>query len=365
MPTIHIFQIYRIELIHKYIEKNYDKCRNTINVLSVALNPDKSVGFSASYENGSFEWDDDGETFIIEYKKDGNPCPRENTYFTSFFISHSDIDVLKRFIHKVLDGNKKLSIYTSSAHGYWNQYEMKNINKNKMANLFLPSTISKTLCGIIDTFNKPETGQAYESRGDTYKKVFLLVGIPGSGKSSLIKAIAAQYNRNIYYLNFSKKLVDDIFVDLMNKIAENCVLVIEDVDSYFDEEGKTDVNITQSMLLNVLDGAYDTCLHNVLIFITANDINKIDYRVKRPGRVNKIFTFTYPEKTEIEECFKRYATGDFHPFYQKIRNVKICMAGLKDYLISYPTDFMEHLEELFQDTKDRTPSTENANKMFL
>jgi predicted AAA+ superfamily ATPase len=365
MPTIHISQLYKLELIHKYIEKNYDRCRHTIHTLSVVQNQDKSIGLSVSHENGVFQWEDDGETYEMEYKKEGNPCPRENTYFTSCFISHPNIETLKGFMSKIFNGNKKLSIYTSCAHGYWNQYEMKNMNKNKMEHLFLPTNITKTLIDMVDAFDKPETQMAYDSRGDTYKKVFLLAGIPGSGKSSLIKAMAAQYNRNIYYLNFSKKLVDDIFVDIMNKVAENCILVIEDIDSYFDEEGKTEVNITQSMLLNVLDGAYDNCLNNVLIFITANDINKIDYRVKRPGRINKIFTFDYPEKSEIEQCFGRYATGDFEAFYQKIKKLKICMAGIKDFLISYPKDHMEHFDELVHDTKERSPSTENADKMFL
>jgi hypothetical protein len=365
MPSIHVFQIYKIELIHKYFEKNCTRCRNTIGIFTAVLNSDKSIGLSVSYENGEFEWEDEGEVFHINYKKDGNPCPRDNAYFTSFLISHDNLDTLKRFLQKIWDGSKKLSVYTSSANGYWNQYEMKNMNKNKMDNIFLPSTILNKMSDIIDDFSKSETQIAYESRGDTYKKVFLLAGIPGSGKSSLIKAIAAQYNRNIYYLNFSKKLVDDIFVDLMNKVAENSVLVIEDIDSYFDVSGKTEVNITQSMLLNVLDGAYDNCLNNVLIFITANDIDKIDYRVKRFGRINKIFTFGYPEKPEIEKCFKRYASGDFDEFYQKIKKIKVCMAGIKDYLISYPDDYMDHIEELVQDTKERNPANENADKMFI
>lgn len=367
MPCIHITQLFKLETIHKYIGNNINRCKNNIKTFTITIQPNKKSVLSVSYENGEFTWEDDEGTFLFCLKKEGQPCPREHAYFLSLTISHDDIDALQKFVTRMLLADEKLSIYMSNSNGYWTSYDIKSRNANKINNIFLPSKIIDDVCREIDTFNKPETKTLYDELGDVYKRVFLLAGIPGSGKSSLIKALAAKYKRSTYYLNFSKKLLDDVMAELMNRIVENSILVIEDIDSYFGENGDSDINVTQSMLLNILDGANDECLNNVLVFITANNLEQLDYRLKRPGRIHKIYKFDYPERHEIEGCFKRYVTkpdADFKEFYNKIKSHKICMAGIKEYLISHLDNYMEDIDEFIRDMNER-PTRNNTDKMFM
>jgi len=372
MPTIYINNIYKLNLVHNYIEKNIKTCKHTIDIYSIDINHDNSSKLSMSYESKEFLWHDDNTVFKMYYSKEGKPCPRENIYYKYFWVSHDNLTILENFVRKILTSNFKLSINVGSSHGYWDSIEVKNPSVNRMSNLFLPSNIIDKLCNQIEYFNKPETMNMYVMRGDTYKRVFLLEGIPGSGKSTLIKAVGCKYQRNIYYLNFSQKIVDDVLLMLMNRVLENSILVIEDIDSYFNEDGQCNNNINVSMpiLLNILDGANDECFHNVLIFLTANDINKLDSRLKRPGRINTIFKFDYPERAEIERCFKHYATPcddineKFKEFYNKIKYIKICMSGIKWYIIEHSDDYLDHIDDLEKDLISRNTKT-NTDKMFI
>lgn len=370
MKKIHVVHPYKVELIQKYIRKHIHECENNIKVFCIDITPDNKCKIGVSYENGEFYWVDNGEKFLFCYKKEGEPSSTQNIYYNSFTIGHDNLDVLQKFVTKILTMEQNLTINTSSSHGYWNNYEVTNMNSVKIDNLFLPSDTFNKVFSLIDNFSKEETRKEYMDRGDTYKMSFLLTGIPGSGKSSLVKAIGAKYRRNIYYLNFSKMLQDDILLDLMAKIPVNSILAIEDADSYLTDDKTTDINVSQSIILNILDGGNDSFFDNVLIFITANDINKLSPAMKRPGRINHIVKFDYPGKQEIEKVFHKYVTPHpdnaerFKQFYKHIKGVKLCMAAVKEYVLSHKEDYMDHIDELIGDINERT-KTEHAEKLYI
>lgn len=370
MKKIHIVSPYKIDLIQKYIRKHIRECDNNIEIFHIEITPENKSKLCVSFENGEFYWVDGGEKYMFCYSKEGDPSSTQNAYYNSFTIGHENIDVLQEFVTKILTMEHNLTVNTSNSHGYWNTYEVTNMNAIKIDNLFLPTDTFQKVFSLIDNFTKEDTRKEYVERGDTYKMSFLLTGIPGSGKSSLIKAIGAKYRRNIYYLNFSKTLQDDILLDLMAKIPVNSILAIEDADSYFTDDKTSDINVSQSIILNILDGGNDSFFDNVLIFITANDINKLSPAMKRPGRINHIVKFDYPCKAEIEKAFLKYVTPHpdnaerFREFYKQIKGKKLCMAAIKEYVLSHKDDYMDHIEELIGDINERT-QTEHTEKMFL
>ena len=124
-------------------------------------------------------------------------------------------------------------------------------------------------------------------RGLPYRRGYLLHGIPGSGKSSLVLAVATELSLPVYLLNLSPKLSDEALVQLLEEIKERCVLVllIEDIDrantvTHADQppaqkNDHRDVmnspvcpELTLAGLLNAIDGP--TASTGRLFFMTTN-----------------------------------------------------------------------------------------------
>ncbi|KAJ3277772.1 mitochondrial chaperone, partial [Borealophlyctis nickersoniae] len=71
----------------------------------------------------------------------------------------------------------------------------------------------------------------YERMGLPYRRGYLFSGRPGTGKTSLINAISASYNRDLYYINL-KEIQDDAALNSsFNSVPKDAIIVFEDVDA--------------------------------------------------------------------------------------------------------------------------------------
>jgi chaperone BCS1 len=71
----------------------------------------------------------------------------------------------------------------------------------------------------------------YADRGIPFRQGYLLHGVPGSGKSSLIHALAGQLQLDIYVISLSASWVSD--KTLMACVPACSVLLLEDLDATF------------------------------------------------------------------------------------------------------------------------------------
>ena len=62
------------------------------------------------------------------------------------------------------------------------------------------------LLSMVDDFFNPETRELYLSFGMPYKHIIMLYGVPGSGKTSTITAIASHFDCDIYTIPITKEL---------------------------------------------------------------------------------------------------------------------------------------------------------------
>ena len=153
--------------------------------------------------------------------------------------------------------NKSINVYIWRK-DYWSM--LFKSPKRPIETLYLKKGVKEDIIDKIEDFFSEKTRQEYLSNGIPYKNVFLLYGVPGSGKTSTINTIASHFNSGIYVIPISKELTDYGLIDAMGFIDEqeedHRIIVIEDIDSIFTDRKKGDDNngITLQGLLNCFDG---------------------------------------------------------------------------------------------------------------
>lgn len=357
----------------KYVQKHVG-FTNGVNTYSMCIDNDYSCVFLPYFGTYQFQFDDISVT--VTCNEEGKPM---NTmegiqYFTRLTLSVEDAhyDHIQDFISKAIvdekrtDDEQKIRLYTSSYRGYFNN--MGAIYAQDWDKIYVPPKIKTDIVKGIEKFFASK--QRYISYGRLFKLCFLLTGPPGSGKTSMVKAIALKYKRPVYVLSFTKQLTDETFIELMSELKEDSILLIEDIDAFFVDRTVVDINISFSAFINFLDGILGKG-NGVITFITANNPDRLDKAIIRPGRIDRIVKFDYPKKREVHAAFMDMITDAtpeaFGTFYSHISDYRSSMSGIVDHLFRYPTveECMENIDELLEQTKlVNEISSEKTDKLY-
>ena len=238
----------------------------------------------------------------------------------------------------------------------WNRSDCKTIPT--MDSIFINKDTKQSIIKKIDSFISLKSRA--EKFGKPHKLNILLHGVPGSGKTSIVKALANHYKRRLYLLSFSKDMKDSNMNTLLKTIRDESILVLEDIDSFFVQR-ESKCNVSFSCLLNTLDGV-GNCDRSLITILTANHPEALDAALLRPGRIDMLVKFDYPEKEEVFAAFSAYSelpvktetkglpadtvTKEFNKFYKHIKGLKLPMSLITDYLFHHQYDYIESIHEL-------------------
>lgn len=146
----------------------------------------------------------------------------------------------------------------------------------------------------------------YREMGIPYRRGWLFQGVPGSGKTSLVAALAGHYRRNIFILNLSTEGMDDgRLLSLVGAVTEGSIILLEDIDTAFHQRDTNDAKgITFSGLLNALDGVASP--DGTVVIMTTNHPEKLDPALIRPGRIDQVMDFNAATNEQLSRLHKRF-----------------------------------------------------------
>jgi hypothetical protein len=147
----------------------------------------------------------------------------------------------------------------------------------------------------------------YVRRAIPYHRAYLLVGPPGTGKTSAVKAVTNALGLDLWYAQLSGIDKDAKLADVFGDVRARGVLLLEDIDSLpaaIDRTGEDapEGDISTSGLLNALDGVATP--HGLISIMTTNHPEHLDPALMRPGRIDRVFAFEFPDSPTIHRHFQ-------------------------------------------------------------
>merc|ERR1719192_3257332 len=186
---------------------------------------------------------------------------------------------------------------------YWRRSQRQN--GRVMKSVILPRGMIEKIESDMSEFLSPATSAWYETFGLPYKRSYLFHGVPGSGKTSLITALAGKLQRNVCFLsahhpNFS----DDAMKQAMERLPNRAFLIMEDIDSLFNQRQSMNARspLTFTGLLNCLDGIGHAT--GQIVIMTTNYIDRLDEALIRAGRADMWVEFKCATEWQLGEIFK-------------------------------------------------------------
>lgn len=163
----------------------------------------------------------------------------------------------------------------------------------------------------------------YRARCVPWKKGYLFVGKPGTGKTSLVCSLGEELDFPIWLFDLGS-LSNEEFIQNWNEMANEtpCIAVFEDMDNAF--KGRQNITkkedgLTFDCLLNCIDGVKNS--EGIITIVTTNVRESMDAAIcaakssesdmaSRPGRIDEEIEFVNPDKDHMLEFCKRILPED-------------------------------------------------------
>ncbi|VFQ62149.1 unnamed protein product [Cuscuta campestris] len=252
---------------------------------------------------------------------------------------------------------RKLKLYTNNKSDEWRGSKWSHVifkHPSNFDTLAMDPTRKQEI--VDELLNFKDSKEYYAKIGKAWKRGYLLHGPPGTGKSSMIAAMATLLQYDVYDLELTAVKDNNELRRLLIDTSGKSIIVIEDIDCSLDltgqrekneeddEEEKDPINkeliinkgvpkkkkekkkeseVTLSGLLNVIDGLWSAIGEERIIIFTTNHVEKLDPALIRRGRMDHHIEMSYCCFEAFKVLAKNYLGigDDSHPLFPEIRRL--------------------------------------------
>lgn len=201
----------------------------------------------------------------------------------------------------------KLSLYTVDHWGEdWRLADTKP--RRSLDSVVLDAGVARHLHDDIHEFFARR--EWYAQMGIPWRRGYLLYGPPGTGKTSVAYALAGELRLKLCTLSLTTpKLNDHGIADLLQRTPPRSLILIEDIDAFFNAREKQDtrIDVSFSGLLNALDGV--GAQEGRIVVLTTNHREKLDPALIRPGRIDVAVELGNATAEQLRGLWLRFHPG--------------------------------------------------------
>lgn len=158
---------------------------------------------------------------------------------------------------------------------------------------------------ICDMLKNPDK---YKEKGIYVPRAILLYGEPGTGKTTMAKALIAESERKCF--SCKKNKADGEFVDEIRKVFEEAknnepsIVFLDDMDKFAEDNLELNQNKEEFAIIQ-------TCMEDlenkdVFVIATANNIYYLPESLLRTGRFGRQMYIDKPDKNSMERIIEHY-----------------------------------------------------------
>eukprot|EP00796_Vickermania_ingenoplastis_P006753 gene6753-4845_t len=241
-----------------------------------------------------------------------------------------DREVIPRFLRAVkrsweMNVQHHVRIYTTNYASSWQLLAARPIRP--LYTLYLPPPVRQVVDEVRTFLGMSEV---YQALGIPWRRGYLLEGLPGTGKTSFVMALAGELGLPIHLLSLhAAEMDDESLIRLVSTLPQRCILLVEDIENSgmtypvpsSARTGGEDVqqsmrvaeaprpSVSLSAFLNAMDGVASS--EGRVLIVTSNNPDRIPYpqAMLRPGRIDRVVHFAPLKDEELKEMQRRFANA--------------------------------------------------------
>lgn len=280
---------------------------------------------------------------VITLDEGKRPPKVDQLMFTCYGAAARDAVV--KFLDEITEESNKAQhqpdFYLASRWGDWQR--RRDLPRRSLDTIVLRDDQRDSLVDDLAQFRS--SSAMYDKLGIPYHRGYLLHGPPGTGKTSIARALATHFGLDIYYMPLSDIAADANLIQLVAGVGPQSLLLLEDIDVLHAAKSRDDEKdkVTLSGLLNALDGVATP--HGLVVVMTTNHLEKLDPALIRPGRVDRLELIDHLDDDQLSRLVRMFL--GYTPDLPPLGGLKVTPAEVVDIVKANITDPDAALKALY------------------